>query len=50
VDQDVQTKCQFIDHGRIVLECSMEEFESRYVEVMVHPDHVGRRAIAQADA
>jgi ABC-2 type transport system ATP-binding protein len=30
----------FIDRGRIVLECSMEEFEARYVEVMVHPDHV----------
>jgi ABC-2 type transport system ATP-binding protein len=30
----------FINHGRIVLECSMEEFESRYAEVMVHPDHV----------
>src|SRR5438046_5819909 len=30
----------FIDRGRIVLECSMEEFESRYVEVMVNPEHV----------
>jgi ABC-2 type transport system ATP-binding protein len=38
--QDVLTDLMFIDHGRIVLECSMEEFESRYVEVMVHPDHV----------
>jgi ABC-2 type transport system ATP-binding protein len=36
----------FINHGRIVLECSMEEFESRYVEVMVHPDHVaGARSL-----
>jgi ABC-2 type transport system ATP-binding protein len=36
----------FIDRGRIVLECSMEEFESRYVEVMVHPDHVdGARSL-----
>src|SRR5438034_1268301 len=38
--QDVLTDLMFIDCGRIVLECSMEEFESRYVEVMVHPDHV----------
>jgi ABC-2 type transport system ATP-binding protein len=38
--QDVLTDLKFIDRGRIVLECSMEEFESRYVEVMVHPDHV----------
>src|SRR5258708_4257983 len=38
--QDVLTDLMFINHGRIVLECSMEEFESRYVEVMVHPDHV----------
>src|SRR6059036_3354385 len=38
--QEVLTDLMFIDRGRIVLECSMEEFESRYVEVMVHPDHV----------
>jgi ABC-2 type transport system ATP-binding protein len=38
--QDVLTDLKFINHGRIVLECSMEEFESRYAEVMVHPDHV----------
>src|SRR5437879_2965238 len=38
--QDVLTDLMFINHGRIVLECSMEEFESRYAEVMVHPDHV----------
>src|SRR5256712_5738174 len=36
--QDVLTDLIFINHGRIVLECSMEEFESRYVEVLVHPD------------
>ena len=38
--QDVLTDLIFIDRGRIVLECSMEDFESRYVEVMVHPDHI----------
>ena len=35
--QDVLTDLMFIDRGRIVLECSMEEFEKRYVEVMVNP-------------
>src|SRR5438093_3915306 len=44
--QEVLTDLMFIDRGRIVLECSMEEFESRYVEVMVHPDHVpGARSL-----
>ena len=38
--QDVLTDLVFINHGRIVLQCTMEEFEARYVEVMVHPDHV----------
>jgi ABC-2 type transport system ATP-binding protein len=38
--QDVLTDLMFINHGRIVLECSMEEFDARYAEVMVHPDHV----------
>jgi ABC-2 type transport system ATP-binding protein len=35
--QDVLTDLVFIDRGRLVLECSMEEFEQRYVEVMVRP-------------
>ena len=38
--QDVLTDLMFIDRGRIVLHCSMEEFESRYLEVMVHPENV----------
>ena len=38
--QDVLTDFMFIDRGRILLRCSMEEFESRYVEVMVHPDQL----------
>src|SRR6202035_1168578 len=38
--QDVLTDLMFIDRGRIVLECSMEEFESRYLEVMVNPEHI----------
>jgi ABC-2 type transport system ATP-binding protein len=43
--QDVLTDLMFINRGRIVLNCSMEEFETRYVEVMVNPEHV---AAAQA--
>src|SRR6184192_3772806 len=37
--QDVLTDLMFINHGRIVLKCSMEEFESRYVEVTVNPEN-----------
>jgi len=39
--QDVLTDFVFLNRGRIVLECSMEAFESRYVEVMVNPEHLG---------
>jgi ABC-2 type transport system ATP-binding protein len=38
--QDVLTDLMFIDRGRIVLECSMEEFDARYLEVMVNPEHL----------
>jgi ABC-2 type transport system ATP-binding protein len=38
--QDVLTDLMFIDRGRIVLESSMEQFESRYTELMVRPEHV----------
>jgi ABC-2 type transport system ATP-binding protein len=38
--QDVLTDLMFINRGRIVLNCSMEEFESRYLEVMVNPEQV----------
>ena len=40
--QNVLTDVMFIHRGRIVLNCSMEEFESRYMEVMVNPDQVSR--------
>jgi ABC-2 type transport system ATP-binding protein len=39
--QDVLTDLMFINRGRIVLSCSMEEFEQRYLEVMVNPEKVG---------
>jgi ABC-2 type transport system ATP-binding protein len=38
--QDVLTDLMFIDRGRIVLQCSMEEFDSRYVEVLVNPERL----------
>jgi ABC-2 type transport system ATP-binding protein len=38
--QNVLTDLMFIDHGRIVLNCSMEEIEARYAEVQVKPEQV----------
>ena len=38
--QDVLTDLMFINRGGVVLECSMEEFEARYLEVMVNPENV----------
>jgi ABC-2 type transport system ATP-binding protein len=38
--QHVLTDLMFIRRGRIVLDCSMDEFESRYLEVTVHPERV----------
>src|ERR1051326_6003140 len=44
--QHVRTDLMFMDRGRIVLNCSMEEIESRYVELMVHPGQAaGARAL-----
>ena len=43
--QHILTDLMFIDRGRIVLDCSMEDFEARYLEVMVLPD---RAAAARA--
>jgi ABC-2 type transport system ATP-binding protein len=36
--QHVITDLMFINRGRIVLTCSMDEFESRYLEVSVNPE------------
>ena len=38
--QDVLTDVLFIDRGRTVFECSMDDFETRYAEVMVNPENV----------
>ncbi|MFZ0733674.1 MAG: ABC transporter ATP-binding protein [Candidatus Sulfotelmatobacter sp.] len=37
--QDVLTDVMFIDRGRIVFSCSMEEFESRYLELVVNQEN-----------
>jgi len=36
----VLTDVMFIDRGRIVFDSTMEELESRYLEVVVHPERV----------
>jgi ABC-2 type transport system ATP-binding protein len=38
--QHVLTDLVFIDRGRIALNSSMEDFETRYAEVMVRPEHL----------
>src|SRR5207249_10448870 len=38
--QDILTDLMFIDRGRIVLDWSMDEFDSRYLEVKVRPENV----------
>jgi ABC-2 type transport system ATP-binding protein len=38
--QHILTDLMFIDRGRIVLSCSMDEFESRYAEVTVNPEQI----------
>jgi ABC-2 type transport system ATP-binding protein len=38
--QNVLTDVMFINRGRIVFACSMEELEARYLEVMVHPEQL----------
>jgi ABC-2 type transport system ATP-binding protein len=48
--QHVITDLMFINRGRVVLSCSMEEIESRFVEVMVHPGRVeAARALKPID-
>lgn len=38
--QNILTDLMFIDRGRIVLSCSMEEYESRYAEVTVRSEQI----------
>jgi ABC-2 type transport system ATP-binding protein len=44
--QHILTDLMFIDRGHILLDCSMDEFEERYVEAMVNPEQlVAARAL-----
>jgi len=48
--QHVITDLMFINKGRVALSCSMEEVESRFLEVMVRPDQVdATRALKPID-
>jgi ABC-2 type transport system ATP-binding protein len=48
--QNVLTDLIFMDRGSIVLDCSMEEIESRYVELTVNPAQVAAaRALKPVD-
>src|SRR5213079_37634 len=38
--QHILTDLAFINRGRIVLSCSMENFEARYLELAAHPDNI----------
>ena len=38
--QHILTDLAFINNGRIVLDCAMEAFETRYLEVMAPPENV----------
>jgi len=38
--EHVLTDLMFIDRGRIVFNCNMEDFEARYAEVIVKPDRI----------
>ena len=48
--QHVLTDVMFMNKGRLVLDCTMEDFEDRYVEVMVRPEQTRSGARPQADA
>ncbi|HVU21240.1 MAG TPA: ABC transporter ATP-binding protein [Rhizomicrobium sp.] len=37
--QQILTDMMFINHGRIVLDCSMDDFEARYAELTVRPEN-----------
>ena len=38
--QHILTDVAFIDRGRIMLGCSMEDFEARYLELVTGPEHL----------
>jgi len=49
--QHVLTDLVFVNHGRVALSCTMEEFEARYLEVMVRPENIeAARALGPINA
>jgi ABC-2 type transport system ATP-binding protein len=38
--QHMLTDLIFLDHGRVVFRCTADEYEDRFVEVHVHPEHL----------
>ena len=38
--EQILTDLMFINHGKIVLDCSMEDFQTRYVELTPRPEHL----------
>jgi len=38
--QHMLTDLVFLDKGRVVLRCTADEYEERFVEVHVHPEHL----------
>jgi ABC-2 type transport system ATP-binding protein len=46
--QHILTDVVFLDRGRIVLDCSMEDFEARYLEVLVGPEHLAEARALKA--
>ena len=38
--QHILTDLMFINRGRVVLDCTMEDFESRFQELLVHPEQL----------
>ena len=38
--QHILTDVIFIDHGRVALSCRVDDIESRFVELSVHPDRI----------
>jgi ABC-2 type transport system ATP-binding protein len=44
--EDILTDVMFLDRGRLVLDCSMDQVEKRYVELMAPPEQaVAARAL-----
>jgi ABC-2 type transport system ATP-binding protein len=37
--EDILTDVMFLDRGRLVLDCGMDQIEKRYVELMAPPEH-----------